>query len=106
MIDQIDQAVREVLSNPALGMADLLARLDALLPGDGPLINRTMSSGGWQHVWRWIGRADTGVELTDGLAWERHSTWSVVISGIPGQDRWPASDAENERLNSLIRGDL
>lgn len=100
LLAALNAVLRELLGTPERDSAWLMAELDRLLPGDGPIITTATDGGGWTDPSRWVGRPlAIGVSLgADGWTW-------ATSAGVSGRIL-PATALETERLNMLLRGDL
>ena len=99
---EIEAAIREVISTPGLTSSDLIARLEALLPGTEPVVSSVHGGGGWAEDVRSIGRPGVGVRTGFGAPYGSMSSWRIVTAEGWTADQWPPSGAENERLFRLI----
>ena len=95
----LEAAVREVISDPALSMADLIGVLEDLVVGE--TLDTVTTGDQWTAPARWISRGDVRIGLAPG----EPCSYRVMIPGILTRPRWPETAAENDRLSQLIRGD-
>ena len=100
LLAALNAAMRELLGNPERDTAWLMAQLDTLLPGDGPIITTATDGGGWTDPARWIGRP-----LAIGV-WLGADGWTWATSAGVSERHLPATALETERLTLLLQGDI
>ena len=97
LVNALNAALRELLSNPDRHLSWLMIELDRLLPGDGPIVTAYEAGSVWSDPSRRIGRPRAIVVtiMPDGWVWS-------TSAGVSGRYE-PAPD-ETDRLSLLIEG--
>ena len=91
-----------LLGNPADRLAWLAAKVDALLPGEGPLEHTFHSGEGQAEDIRWIGRNEQGIAMNSGAPYGFHGFISIHVTGLLLQ----GFEFENDEMDQVFQAML
>ena len=97
--------IHPLLGRPATRLEWLVARVDAVLPGDQPLEQTFLSGRGLTENLRWFGRGEQGIEMNSGAPYGAHGFMVIRVTGLSPKGFEFENDEADRVFQAMLRGD-